>query len=155
MARTTFFGEQIGTLQITNENLAGSITLSKLTKGADIILRDGTVVMTADFDMGGYKVVGAAVGTGANDLVTYAQMNTAIGAIANDLVEDETPTGLINGSNTSFTLANTPIAGSVKLYLQGQRLIPGAGNDFTVSGTTITMAYAPETNQSLRVDYRK
>lgn len=73
-----------------------------------------------------------------------------IGAI----VEDETPSGTINGSNSSFTLANTPITGSLKLYLNGQRLKAGVGKDYTLSGTTITMAQAPETDSELVAEYR-
>jgi hypothetical protein len=49
-------------------------------------------------------------------------------------------------TGTAGTLANTPSATAgytqVKLYRDGQRLNPGAGNDFTWSGTAVTLASA-------------
>src|SRR4029077_21225026 len=58
-------------------------------------------------------------------------------------VDRETPTGSVNGSNVTFTLANTPIAGSEHVYLNGLLQEPGAGNDYTISGATITYLTAP------------
>jgi hypothetical protein len=69
-----------------------------------------------------------------------------------NFAENEVPTGTINGSNTDFTLANTPTAGSVKLYTNGLRQRPTT--DFTVSGTTITYTTAPTTGWTHIVDYR-
>lgn len=47
---------------------------------------------------------------------------------------------VVAGSGTTFTLANTPVSGMYAIYGMGQRLTPGAGNDFTISGATLTMA---------------
>lgn len=70
-------------------------------------------------------------------------------------VDRETPTGLVNGSNTAYTLANTPLAGSEHVYLNGILQEPGAGNDYTISGTGITYLTAPVTGDKIRVSYRK
>lgn len=70
----------------------------------------------------------------------------------------EAVTGTLNGSNTSFTLANTPNAGMsspVMLFLNGDFLQSGAGNDYTISGSTITMLYAPATGDKLIAAYWK
>src|SRR5215472_96282 len=72
-----------------------------------------------------------------------------------DFVVRETPTGSVNGVNTSFTLANTPIAGTEQVFLNGLLQEPGAGNDYTISGATITYLTAPLTNDRLRVSYYK
>lgn len=72
-----------------------------------------------------------------------------------DFVIRETPTGSINGSNTTFTLANTPILNTETVYLNGLLQEPGAGNDYTISGVTITMLSAPATGDRLRVNYQK
>lgn len=87
---------------------------------------------------------------------------TAIVFVANqtgltsaNFVYSEVPSGAINGSNTSFSLANTPVAGSVRLYLNGLRQRAGAGNDYTISGATITMLTAPLSGEYLEADYRK
>lgn len=67
----------------------------------------------------------------------------------------EAPSGSINGSNTSFTLAHTPNpSADLQLYLNGQQLIAGASADYTLSTATITMAVAPATNDKLIAFYR-
>jgi hypothetical protein len=68
-------------------------------------------------------------------------------------VNGEKPTGLCNGVNTSFTLARTPILGSEEIFLSGVRILAGTANDYTLSGNTITMVYAPRANETLRVNY--
>lgn len=72
-----------------------------------------------------------------------------------NIVTRETPSGTINGSNTAFTLANTPIAGTEMVFLNGIMQEPGAGNDYTISGATITYLTAPVTGDRLRVTYQK
>lgn len=67
--------------------------------------------------------------------------------------DDETPSGDVNSSNKEFTLASTPVSGSLKLYLGGVRMSLGEG-DYTLSGNTITTTLAPETNTVITVDYR-
>lgn len=68
-------------------------------------------------------------------------------------VDGETPTGSVNGSNTNFTLANTPKTGSVKVFLNGVR--QKVTTDYTISGTTITFLVAPATNDIILCDYRR
>jgi hypothetical protein len=73
-------------------------------------------------------------------------------------VDGETPSGTINGSNVTFTLANTPVAGSEHVHVNGIRMRAGGGNDYTISGATITFAVAPVSSpasDTITVDYRK
>lgn len=70
-------------------------------------------------------------------------------------VTRETPSGSVNGSNTAFTLANTPTAGTEEVYLNGIQQEPGAGNDYTISGATITYLTAPISGDKIRVSYFK
>lgn len=72
-----------------------------------------------------------------------------------DVICNEIPSGTIGGGNVTFTLANTPVAGTVTLYLNGQFQAPGAGLDYTISGTTITFVKAPRPNSVLYVCYIK
>lgn len=72
-----------------------------------------------------------------------------------DFVIRETPSGTINGSTTAFTLANTPLVGTEEVYLNGLLQEPGAGNDYTISGSAITYLAAPLTGDRLRVSYQK
>jgi len=70
-----------------------------------------------------------------------------------DLIFHEIPSGLINSINTVYTLANTPVADTVQVFLNGLLQAPGTGLDYTVSGTTITFAKAPRTHSDLYVHY--
>lgn len=94
---------------------------------------------------------GGTLGTTA---ITFQQVN-ASGLTASNFVDKEIPSGSINGSNTAFTLANTPVSGSEHVYLNGVLQESGAGNDYTISGAAITMATAPLSGEKLRVSYRK
>lgn len=71
-----------------------------------------------------------------------------------NFIDHETPSGSVNGSNTAFTLANTPIAGSVHLYVNGLLMESGAGNDYTISGANITMLYALASGEKIKASYR-
>lgn len=70
-------------------------------------------------------------------------------------VPNETPSGLVNGSNVTFTLANSPQVGSLQLYWNGQIQEPGTGNDYTIAGATITMLFTPLSGDKLRAYYFK
>lgn len=94
---------------------------------------------------------GGTLGTTA---ITYTQ-DTSTGLTAANFVDKEIPSGSINGSNTAFSLANTPTSGSEHLYLNGVLQESGASNDYTISGSSITMLTAPLTGEKLRVSYRK
>lgn len=60
------------------------------------------------------------------------------------------PSGSINGSNTSFTLSPTPAASAnVNCFLNGLQQQQGSGNDYTISGATITYLTAPPTGSKL------
>lgn len=85
---------------------------------------------------------------------TIAQVQADLGiTLLTSFVDSEVPAGAVNSSNVTFTLANTPIAGSVKLYQNGIRLKLTA--DYTISGLTITFVTAPTTGDLLLADYRK
>lgn len=68
-------------------------------------------------------------------------------------VFNETPTGTVNGVNTSFTIANTPLTGSVKVFVNGLR--KKLTTDYSVSGTTITFVDIPATGSDIIIDYMK
>lgn len=66
-------------------------------------------------------------------------------------VVGETPSGAINGSNVTFSLAFTPVQ-HLALYQDGNRL-SGGGHDYTLSGSTITFVVAPLSGDTLLADY--
>ena len=81
-----------------------------------------------------------------------------------DLRTNVVPLGAINGINTVFTTPDTFVHDGVAneaVYLRGQRLLEGAGNDYTAVesggvGTgydTIVLARPPRPNDNLLLDY--
>lgn len=91
-------------------------------------------------------------GDGVSTSVVNGLLTLTIAGGTGIMVDDETPTGTINGTNATFTLAHTPTAGSVKLYLNGARL--RVTEDYTISGATITFIIPPLTGSILLADYR-
>lgn len=93
-------------------------------------------------------------GTLGSTSISWTQV-TAGGYSNSNFVDKETPSGSVNGSNTAFTLANTPTSGSEHVYLNGLLLESGSGNDYTITGASITMLTAPLSGDKIRVSYRK
>lgn len=70
-------------------------------------------------------------------------------------IDADTPTGIVDGSNTWFSLTGTPEpAGSVVVYRNG--LLQTAGVDYTLAGRTIQFepASAPQPGDTLLASYR-
>jgi hypothetical protein len=77
------------------------------------------------------------------------------GGVLPQFSDGEIPTGTINGSNTTFTLAFTPSpATSLELYLNGLRMDQGV--DYTISGSIISFipAATPQPGDLLLASYR-
>ena len=91
-------------------------------------------------------------GDGVSTSIVNGLLTLTIAGGTGTMVDDETPTGTINGSNDTFILAHTPTVGSVKIYLNGARL--RVGEDYTISGSTITFIIPPLTGSILLADYR-
>jgi hypothetical protein len=72
-------------------------------------------------------------------------------------VTREVPSGTVNGTNDTFTLANTPTAGSDEVFVNGILQDAGAGNDYTLTGATITFLTGsiPLAGDKVRVSYRR
>jgi len=166
-------GEGVGTAQlagtsVTAAKLGSDVAGNGLTGGNGSALAVQADGGTLTVGGSGVKVSDLGIGTGqlADDSVTVAKIGSittegqvirvgASGPQASTPVDMETPSGTVNGTNATFTLANTPIAGTVKVFLNGVRMEPGAGNDFTRSGDTLTMLTTsiPVSGDKLRVDY--
>jgi len=65
--------------------------------------------------------------------------------------DPQVPTGTINGSNAAFTTAHACVSASLMVWRQGQFLKQGASDDYTYSGSTITIAagQVPKTGENL------
>ena len=150
--------------RIKTQDIADSaVTTGKINDGAvtgaklDVLQAKGDIlVYGSEHDRlpvgsdGQYLVADSGEATGL-------KWATFSGVSHDSFVVGETPTGTIDGENDEFTLANVPIAGSVALYKNGLRQRAGAGNDYTISGDTITFEAGniPQPGDVLLADYRK
>ncbi len=95
-----------------------------------------------------------AIACAGKTVVLNGTTYTGSGSTVN-FVDKETPSGAINNVNTVFTFAFTPIAGTEHIYRNGILQDVGAGNDYTISGATITFTTAPTTGDKIRGSYRR
>lgn len=80
----------------------------------------------------------------------------ASGLVEANFVDNEVPTGDLDGADTTYVLADEPSpAGSLRVYLNGIRQDEGAGDDYTLATATITFAAAPVSTDKILCDYRK
>ena len=117
--------------------------------GALVSIEEGTA--NADYI---YLCTSNSGGTLGTTAITW-QITNAVGLSTANFVDKEIPSGSINGSNATFTLSSIPISGTEHLYINGVLQESGAGNDYTISGLTITMSTAPLSLEKLRCSYRK
>ncbi len=100
-------------------------------------------------------LIGVSNADGTTPVTLYVDPVThrLLVSVSGNEVVDEEPSGAVDGTNPTFVLANTPVAGSVRLYEGGVR--KRAIIDFSVSGDTITMTYNPPKGSYVTTDYTK
>lgn len=72
-------------------------------------------------------------------------------------VFNDTITGTVDGQNATFKLTAAPVGQSLMLFKNGLLQRPGAGNDYQLSGSTITFepGNIPQTGDVLMAFYQK
>lgn len=138
---------------------AGTVCQGNDTRLSDARTPVGTALNSGQLYVGNGSNAAAAVAlsgdvtsvgpTGAVTLNAATIVKTA------NYVVRETPSGTINGSNTDFTLASTPVSGTEQVFLNGILQEPGAGNDYTIATNVITFLTAPIAGDRIRVTYLK
>lgn len=151
----------------TPDDIIKKINLSKLTISKERIdglldslgqMISGAVGITTTFFFKNGTQVGRAkninIIEGSNITAslyqTGDQMNISIsstGGTGGTAVDSEIP----SGSGTSFTIAHTPVAGTLRVFRGGARQTNTV--DYTFTGTTITLINALATGEVLAVDY--
>lgn len=91
----------------------------------------------------------------ANNLVIYnGSIWEQVGSSsASSTAAREAPSGVINGSNTVFTISNAPIANTLAVYLNGVLQNEIGSDDYAFSGTTITFTTAPTSGEIILTTY--
>jgi len=135
-----------------------ALDLNELTGAAIDVANDSIAIIDANDGNGSRKEAWADVATAiAGTGLTATNGVLSVDAITNNIVESdilfENESANCNGSNVEFTLAETPLANSVQVFLNGLLQEEGSGNDYTISGTTITFATAPADDDLLLIHY--
>ena len=79
--------------------------------------------------------------------LSWVEGITEANLVMNETVDPDT------GSDTDYTLANSPVADSVTVYLNGLLQQPGTGEDYIISGSTITFAEAVDASDIVLACY--
>jgi hypothetical protein len=143
-----------GTLDGTN----GTFTISQVPLAGSLAIYRNGLLQAAGVD---YTLTGTTVTFLPNSVPRSTDIISAYYRVAGAgttvvFVDSEVPGGTIDGSNVSFTLANTPNpAASLKFYKNGVLL--NQGGDYTLSGSNITFAstsVTPQVGDTLIASYR-
>lgn len=70
-------------------------------------------------------------------------------------VNKETPSGLVNGSNTTYTAANAYIGGSLEVYVNGLYQASSHVTETSPSAGTFTLDVAPATGDNIQIAYQR
>ena len=91
--------------------------------------------------------------TSAGEVPVY--LNAAV-TVTYPFVDNETPGGVKNGSNVTFTTFYNYKPGTTKLFVNGVRQREGVGFDYLEAGTNqLTLSIAPIVSDILLIDYSK
>lgn len=110
------------------------------------VLNEPFVTFTTASNLTNYRVItpgaGIDISTGSAGQVVISTNGTGgnSSAFLSRLAINEIPSGIIDGSNNTFTLSRSPAdVSQLMLWLNGQLLTQGPGYDYTVSGNSITL----------------
>jgi hypothetical protein len=88
----------------------------------------------------------------SNVVATSGGLSVSVSGLAVQFAMGEQLTGTVDGSNTSFSIANTPASSKVMVFRNGMLQVAG-GTDYTLTGTSVSFASAPASGDDLRAVY--
>lgn len=107
----------------------------------------------------GYTLATLSPGTNISITNSSGSISIAVTGVitTSNIVTREIPSGTVNGTNATFTLAYTPTAGTEMVFVNGILMNSGSGNDYTISSGTITFLSGsiPQTGDVVLVSYFK
>lgn len=140
-----------GTLAVTN----GGTGSSTAPSNGQVLIGNGTGFTLATITGSSTVTVTNGGGSISIDVAT----GTTGTMIYPNYIVRETPTGLVNGTNNVFTLANVPLAGSENVYVNGILQTEGSSADYTINTATKVITFVsgsiPNTGDIVRVSYLK
>ena len=150
-----FVDDEVPAGAINGSNTVFSLAGTPAPAASLTLYRNGLEMAPgSDYTLNGSAVTfsGTSLPRTGDTLLAYYRKAGAGAAV--NFSDNETPGGSTNGSNVTFTLASAPNpAGSLRLYLNGLLLDPGA--DYTLTGSSITIiSTPPQSGDSLAAYYR-
>ena len=137
---------QAGTRRIVNFNGALILTYN----ATSLILPSAASITTVAGDTANF----ISLGSGNWICVSYQRASGAALVSGSSTYQRATAvSGTQNSSNKVFTLASAVSANSEQIFMNGQLLTPGSGNDYTIASTTVTFEAgftAPAATDTLR-----
>jgi hypothetical protein len=134
---------------VDGSNATFTLAGTPITGSEEVFLNGLLQTVTNDYTISGATIT-FVIAPLSGDTLRVCYLTSATLAASNFIVR-ETPTGAVDGSNATFTLAHTPVAGTEEVFLNG--LLQTVTNDYTISGATITFVIAPLSGDILRVCY--
>ena len=145
------YGTTAGTAAQGNDTrITGAVQSSSLGTGV------ATALSVATGTAGSFIVNGGALGTPTTGTLTNctgypaSALTGTLATTALNIASNEVPTGTLNGSNTAFVMAHTPLNNSLEVFYNGS--LQPTGN-YSFVGTALTMGFAPSASDSLMVGY--
>jgi hypothetical protein len=150
-------GLPIASIASLGSGVAAALALTTTGSAGGIVTATGPTISGATLSgtvtVSNAPIMSALTGYMYANGASAVTVSTTIPTTALSLSVNEIPTGVLNGVNTTFTLAHAPVSASLMLFLNGQLLRPGSGNDYTISSLTITTLFAPLSTDLLSASY--
>jgi len=137
---------------MNSSNVTFTIANTPIDGEIQLFINRTLLAPTDDYTLAGKTITMVDAPDSGDSLLAYYQTQTGTMVGSNSLVMAEEMGGTADGSNVTFTIENERIPGTLVVKRDGQELYET--NDFTVSGTTITMNSAPASGSEMRATYQ-
>lgn len=145
----------IGTKKINEQDIADGRVVTYDSKTGELVYREIPKIKSKFLGGGGTTLPQRTGHTGEFLKVgTDNELEWGTAAAVVSFSDREVPTGLVNGTNVTFTLAHIPTVGSEMVFMNGVLQQSGVGNDYTIAGAVIAYSVAPESGSILLANYR-
>ena len=146
--------KQIKNITIENDQIIDStIELNKLKEGAELFKRDGSVEATNDLNLDGHQLKNIGTPVDDSDAVRKVDLDELAARVGGTLINRELVSGVKDGENVTFTLANAPTLATEQIFLNGLLLNAGANSDYSIIDNVITFTVPPQSTDTIIANY--
>lgn len=164
LSNSIFAQDILNASSVTDELMTGTVngTNKVFTTGSNFtniqVYKNGVAMhLTDDFTITGANQITfvTAPATGTKLTASYILGSQTMINGSSSLIQDETPTGTVNGTNTAFTTARPYIANTLEVFINGVKQKRGTHfTETTPTSGTFTMGDAPLTGDDIMVNYQ-